>query len=101
VRFPAGDSSVDVVFAASLFTHLLEPDSRHYLREVRRVLAPRGRALLSIHTAVPPGVKYQGTETRIDVEKDYFQEMAADAGLLPVDFVEDLAGQQVFVFMPA
>src|SRR5262245_21439377 len=47
--FPCANASMDIVFAASLFTHLLEQDARHYLCEVRRVLQPRGTAILSIH----------------------------------------------------
>ena len=67
VLFPAGDAAVTLAFAASLFTHLLEPDARHYLREVARVLAPGvGSALLSIHVDVPPGERYVGGEPRID-----------------------------------
>src|SRR4051812_37448167 len=48
--FPCEDGSIDLVIAASLFTHLLEPDAVHYLREIGRVISPRGHALLSVHT---------------------------------------------------
>jgi SAM-dependent methyltransferase len=46
-RFPCDDASCDVVYAASLFTHLLPDEVRHYLRESRRVLKPNGRCLFS------------------------------------------------------
>jgi len=46
-RFPARDGEIDFVLAKSLFTHMLEPDAEHYLREISRVLATSGRALLS------------------------------------------------------
>lgn len=36
--FPAADSSFDLVIAHSVFTHILEPNALHYLRECRRIL---------------------------------------------------------------
>jgi len=42
-RFPFGDASFDFAFATSLFTHLMFEETRQYLREARRVLAPGGR----------------------------------------------------------
>ena len=67
LKFPCEDRSVDLIIAASLFTHLLEPDAAHYLREIGRVISQRGHALLSIHTDVPAGTNYAGGESRIDV----------------------------------
>lgn len=98
LRFPAGDRSIDVAFAASLFTHLLEPDARHYLKEVGRVLSPRGTAILSIHNEPTLGQKFTGTEARMDIESDYFAEIGADAGLAEEERIPDFAGQQVFIF---
>jgi SAM-dependent methyltransferase len=46
-RFPFDDSSFDVVYAASLFTHLLPAETLNYFRECRRVLKPNGRCLFS------------------------------------------------------
>ena len=45
--FPFDDATFDVVFATSVFTHLLPPSARQYAREVARVLKPGGRALLT------------------------------------------------------
>lgn len=45
--FPCADSSVDVVIATSLFTHLLPPAAARYVAEIHRVLKPGGRAVLS------------------------------------------------------
>jgi SAM-dependent methyltransferase len=42
-KFPYGDASFDFVFVTSVFTHMLPPDSAHYLAEIGRVLAPGGR----------------------------------------------------------
>ncbi len=47
--FPCADASVDVAFAASLFTHLLPVTAEHYLAETARVLKPGGRAVLSFY----------------------------------------------------
>jgi SAM-dependent methyltransferase len=96
--FPCKDRSIDLVVAASLFTHLLEPDSIHYLNEVGRVLSKRGRAALSIHTEVAPGARFSGNEGRVDINPDYFQELAGRAGLRPAEIIPDLGGQRVFVF---
>lgn len=46
-RFPYDDERFDVAYAASVFTHLLPPASRRYLRESARVLRPGGRCLYS------------------------------------------------------
>jgi SAM-dependent methyltransferase len=43
--FPYEDESFDFVFLTSVFTHMLPPDVRHYLHEIRRVLRPGGRCL--------------------------------------------------------
>jgi SAM-dependent methyltransferase len=42
-RFPFGDDWFDFAFATSLFTHLVFAETRQYLRESYRVLAPGGR----------------------------------------------------------
>src|SRR4051812_8847278 len=49
VVLPVSDASADVVICASLFTHLLQPAFVRYLAEIARILAPNGRALVSIH----------------------------------------------------
>jgi len=46
-RFPWNERSFDLVVATSLFTHLLPEALETYLREVRRVLARRGRLFAS------------------------------------------------------
>ena len=46
-RFPYMDGWFDVVYAASVFTHLLPPDAANYLKESRRVLRKGGRCLFS------------------------------------------------------
>ena len=46
-KFPYEDGSFDVVYAASVFTHLVPPDAANYLKESRRVLRKDGLCLFS------------------------------------------------------
>jgi SAM-dependent methyltransferase len=46
-RFPFDDAEFDFAFATSVFTHLNIEDSQNYLREIRRVLKPNGKALIT------------------------------------------------------
>jgi SAM-dependent methyltransferase len=52
-RFPYPDASFDFVFATSLFTHLTLSDAAHYLAEIKRVLRPGGRCLLTFFILTP------------------------------------------------
>jgi SAM-dependent methyltransferase len=47
VRWPVEDGTCDLVTALSVWTHLTERDARGYLHEVRRVLKPTGRAIVT------------------------------------------------------
>ena len=47
-RFPYDDASFDVVYAASVFTHMLPPALGNYLAESRRVARVGARALFSV-----------------------------------------------------
>jgi len=98
VIFPVVDGAIDFAFAGSVFTHLLQEDAKHYLREVRRALAPDGIFLPSIHTSPLPGSEYSGTESRIDVDSDYFADLAQAAGLRLVERLGALCGQETFLF---
>lgn len=46
-RFPYDDESFDIVFAASVFTHMLPPIVARYIAESARVLKPGGRCVFS------------------------------------------------------
>jgi len=46
-RFPLPEESAGFILGKSLFTHLLEPEVRHYLCEVRRTLQPGRVALVT------------------------------------------------------
>jgi len=41
--FPYPDSSFDVIFLSSVFTHMLTDEVRNYAKEFRRILKPHGR----------------------------------------------------------
>ena len=48
-RFPCPDETIDLVFAASVFTHMLPDEVRHYLDEIHRVLKKDGCCLLTYY----------------------------------------------------
>jgi len=45
--FPFEDDQFDFICLTSVFTHMLPPDMAHYLKEIRRVLRPGGRCLMT------------------------------------------------------
>jgi SAM-dependent methyltransferase len=93
LRFPLGDAEADIVFAASVFTHLLEADARHYLGEINRVLKPgSGRAFVSILPSPQDGT-YSGDEAHVEVGEGYFMRMAAEHGLELATRYGDVLGQ--------
>ena len=47
IRLPVDDKSVDVIFLQSVFTHMMEDEIVHYLREFARILKPGGRVSAS------------------------------------------------------
>lgn len=51
--FPYADESFDFVFLTSVFTHMLPPEVRHYMEEIRRVLRPTGSAFMTFFLLNP------------------------------------------------
>jgi SAM-dependent methyltransferase len=98
VVFPAANGAIDFAFAASVFTHLLEDDATHYLREVRRTLAPDGVFICSVHTSPARGTEYSGDERRVDVDCRYLDQLAMAAGLKVEERLGSLCGQDTFLF---
>jgi SAM-dependent methyltransferase len=47
VRLPFPDGAFDFIFLCSVLTHLTAAEVRAYAREIRRVMAPRGRLFLT------------------------------------------------------
>ena len=95
-RFPFADGAFDFVTAGSVFTHMMPGDVEHYLSEIARVLAPRGRCLISYFllnedsrrnptfTIVRDGyatVSADVPETAIALEEDFVRSLYARAGL--------------------
>ncbi len=77
-RFPCSDGSITLAFAASVFTHLPWPTVVRYLAEVRRVLAPGGRALITAFV-LTPDVRIWAAESRTAVPlQPYGDAMTSD-----------------------
>lgn len=96
--FPVSSDSVDIAYAASVFTHLLEADCEHYLVETARVLRPGGRLIASIHDQSIGKSKFIGSEPRIDIHPDYFAKKARAAGLPLESNLGYVLGQRIMVF---
>ena len=90
-------SAVDVLYAASLFTHLYPRDAQAYLREAHRVLRDGGRALVSFHDRPRAGETFSGDEHRADYDAAHFGPLCAQAGLRVAEDVGDVCGQRTFV----
>jgi SAM-dependent methyltransferase len=103
-RFPVPDASQDFILAKSLFTHLLEPQASHYLSEIRRVLRPGGRAMLTAflfgqRDSAPPAFPFGGPESTtrwriqarpqaaVAFDRAFFESLIVRAGLR-LDWVE-------------
>lgn len=70
VRFPYQDDEFDFCCAFSVFTHMRLPEIRSYLAEVRRVLKPGGRAVLTFFAMTGPGENPQlsGKHDWVEIE---------------------------------
>lgn len=78
--FPYPDHEFDFVFLTSVFTHMLPGDLRRYVTEIRRVLRPGGRCLMTFfllndhaRRAIREGraerrFEHQGDGYRYDIE---------------------------------
>jgi ubiquinone/menaquinone biosynthesis C-methylase UbiE len=81
-RFPYADAAFDAVIIASVFTHMLPVQTRHYLGELARMMQPGAKALVSIFLS-PTG----STEVRDDGTNVFHNSAAflADVAVLPFD----------------
>jgi ubiquinone/menaquinone biosynthesis C-methylase UbiE len=101
-RFPLADEAASLILAKSVFTHLLEQDVRHYLREIRRTLQPGRTAVVTAFLFARGSRTDRGVspifafgdreglvrwrwrarpESAVAYERDHFVEMIRDAGL--------------------
>jgi ubiquinone/menaquinone biosynthesis C-methylase UbiE len=46
-RFPFNDSTFDIVYLTSVFTHMVIQDMEHYMSEISRVLKPGGKSFIT------------------------------------------------------
>ncbi|MGH2465731.1 MAG: class I SAM-dependent methyltransferase [Candidatus Limnocylindrales bacterium] len=89
---PFADRAFDVVYAYSVFSHMVTADVAAYLVEVARVMAPAGVAVVTAfvepdvldESVNPPG--YQGIEWKgalhcVRFSRDHFAAMLGEAGL--------------------
>jgi mutator protein MutT len=78
---PYGESSFDLVYAVSVFTHLSEEHQRAWLPELRRILKPGGLLLLSFHSKNV----WQPLDDASSVERDgfVFRTSSKLKGILP------------------
>lgn len=74
-RFPYSDETRDAIFLVSVFTHMLTPDVRNYVREIGRLLSPGGvcmiTAFLIDHGTQGPNVSFPFRD-----QEHYFQSRA-------------------------
>jgi SAM-dependent methyltransferase len=107
--FPVADDSVDLAFAASLFTHLYEEDARHYFQETFRVLKKGGVALFSIHSfedvplffpdaRMDSSMHTMGNENVMLVSKESFADLGGSSGLKIKEAIGRVCGQETIVF---
>lgn len=76
-RLPFADAEFDVIYAASLFTHLLPEEAANYIREARRVVKPGGRCLFSFFVLD----QYQGAGTAASPNYEFRWPFVATPGV--------------------
>lgn len=65
-RFPFRDGDFDLVFLASVFTHIMPDGAAHYISEISRVLKPNGRCVATFFLLDPETrKKAEAGETKI------------------------------------
>ncbi len=84
---PFGDAAFDAVLAASVMTHLTRPVQMRWLAEIRRVLAPGGVFVASVHGPLAALPAPEAVRDRL--ARNGFVDAAADArldGIAPPDY---------------
>lgn len=108
-HIPADPDSVDVLYAYSVFSHMLEPDVRGYAESIAGILAPGGRAVMTafVENDVPPcqenppeyrKLAWKGRLHCIRFDRQYFERLLWDAGLAVDEFVygRETDGQSLY-----
>ena len=89
--FPFADAAFDVVYAASLFTHLLPEEARRYFGESRRVLKPGGRCLFSAFVLD----HYRGAGTTVSPVYEFHHRLEPGVSVRDAAHPDDLVGYSV------
>jgi SAM-dependent methyltransferase len=89
--FPFPDAGFDVVYAASLFTHLLPEETRRYFAEARRVLKPSGRCLVSAFVLD----HYRGAGTTVSPAYEFHHTLEPGASVRNAAHPDDLVAYSV------
>jgi SAM-dependent methyltransferase len=87
--FPFPDRAFDVVYAASLFTHLFPEETCNYFHETYRVLRPGGKCLFSVFILD----HYRGTGTSMSPLYEFDHELPGSPGVA----VRDLTHPEALV----
>ena len=106
---PADSGSVDVLYAYSVFSHMLEADVRGYAATIARILAPQGRAVMTafVEDGVldceenPPGygpLSWKGRLHCVRFDRAFFEAAVWEAGLAVDEFVygRETDGQSLY-----
>ena len=110
-EIPAAPGSVDVLYAYSVFSHMLTDDLAGYGATIARILAPEGRALLTafVEEDVPDCVEnppdynerleWKGALHCVRYNRQFFEATLKDAGLVVREFVHgrETDGQSMYV----
>lgn len=78
-KFPFENDIFDVVFLASVFTHMLPEDVSHYFAEISRLLKPGGKCLITFFILNETSEKsIQNGDSRIDFRHRFPEYMTSD-----------------------
>ena len=111
-KFPFADASFDVVYAASLFTHLLPAETLNYLRESRRVVRQNGRCLFSFFlldhyrgpgTTISPLYEFDHplpAHTGVAVRDPHYPDAAISYSLATIEHFAQTSGLRVAKVLP-
>lgn len=108
-HIPAEPGSVDVLYAYSVFSHMLEPDVRGYARTISEILAPQGRAVMTafVENDVPDSeenpaeyrkLAWKGRLHCVRFDRRFFEGLLWDNGLAVDEFVygRETDGQSLY-----
>ncbi|WP_370248401.1 class I SAM-dependent methyltransferase [Nocardioides sp.] len=110
-EIPADPGSVDVLYAYSVFSHMLTHDIAGYGATIASILAPKGKAMMTafVEEDVPDCVEnptdylkleWKGALHCVRFERHFFERTLWDAGLAVEEFVygRETDGQSLYVF---